>query len=136
MPATTFINMAVKDVAAATDFFRTLGLAVDDDFSDDNGARIVINDGTSVMLMVEPNFDAFVAPAERAATPAQREIIIGVSVDNRDEVDELVDRAIAAGAGTLGEPQDDGFMYMRGFLDLDGHQWSFLHMEMSAGGDG
>jgi predicted lactoylglutathione lyase len=23
-------------------------------------------------------------------------------------------------------------MYMRGFRDLDGHQWSFIHMEMSA----
>jgi predicted lactoylglutathione lyase len=23
-------------------------------------------------------------------------------------------------------------MYMRGFCDLDGHQWSFIHMDMSA----
>lgn len=23
-------------------------------------------------------------------------------------------------------------MYMRGFRDLDGHQWSFIHMDMSA----
>ena len=135
MTAATFINMAVKDLTAATVCFRTLGFAVDDDFSDDNGARVIINDGTSVMLMVEPNFEAFVAPAARAATPAQREMIIGLSADSRDQVDELVDRAIAAGGATLGEPRDDGFMYMRGFLDLDGHQWSFLHMDMSASED-
>jgi uncharacterized protein len=23
-------------------------------------------------------------------------------------------------------------MYMRGFRDLDGHQWSFIYMDMSA----
>ena len=33
---------------------------------------------------------------------------------------------------TLGEPEDQGFMYMRGFLDLDGHQWSFIYMDMAA----
>jgi hypothetical protein len=38
----------------------------------------------------------------------------------------------AAGGQALGEPQDDGFMYMRGFRDLDGHQWSFIYMDMSA----
>ena len=37
-----------------------------------------------------------------------------------------------AGAQALGEPEDQVFMHMRGFLDLDGHQWSFFHMDMSA----
>jgi uncharacterized protein len=32
----------------------------------------------------------------------------------------------------LGEPVDDGFMYMQAFRDLDGHQWSFIHMDLSA----
>jgi uncharacterized protein len=44
----------------------------------------------------------------------------------------LTDKALAAGAQALGEPEDQGFMSMRGFLDLDGRQWSFIHMDMSA----
>jgi uncharacterized protein len=39
---------------------------------------------------------------------------------------------LAAGAEVLGDAEDDGFMYMRGFRDLDGHQWSFIYMDMSA----
>jgi uncharacterized protein len=35
---------------------------------------------------------------------------------------------VAAGAEALGGAVDDGFMYMRGFRDLDGHQWSFIYM--------
>jgi hypothetical protein len=36
------------------------------------------------------------------------------------------------GGQALGEPVDDGFMYMQAFRDLDGHQWSFIHMDLSA----
>jgi predicted lactoylglutathione lyase len=59
-------------------------------------------------------------------------VIIGLSSDSRDDVDDRVDSAVAAGAQVLGDPEDDGFMYMRGFRDLDGHQWSFIYMDMSA----
>jgi predicted lactoylglutathione lyase len=57
---------------------------------------------------------------------------VGLSAERRGEVDDLTERALAAGAEPLGDPQDQGFMYMRGFRDLDGHQWSFIHMDMSA----
>ena len=58
--------------------------------------------------------------------------IVGLSADSRQQVDELTDKALAAGANELGEPQGEGFMYMRGFRDLDGHQWSFIHIDLSA----
>ena len=59
-------------------------------------------------------------------------MVVGLSAESREQVDDLVGKALAAGAQDLGEAQDDGFMYMRGFRDLDGHQWSFIHMDMSA----
>jgi uncharacterized protein len=57
---------------------------------------------------------------------------VGLSTESKEQVDDLTDKALAAGAQGLGEPEDDGFMYMRGFRDLDGHQWSFIYMDMSA----
>ena len=57
---------------------------------------------------------------------------MGLSAESREQVDELTGKALTAGAQALGEPEDQGFMYMRGFLDLDGHQWSFIHMDTSA----
>lgn len=59
-------------------------------------------------------------------------MIIGLSADSREQVDDLVHQAAAAGADVLGDPQDDGSMYMRGFRDLDGRQWSFIYMDMSS----
>jgi predicted lactoylglutathione lyase len=128
----TFVNLPVKDLARSTQFFTHVGFSFDPQFTDDNATRMIIGDETSVMLAVEPFFKGFVAPQDITDTSKTREVIVGLSADSREEVDELVGKAIAAGAQELGEPQDDGFMYMRGFLDRDGHQWSFVYMDMSA----
>jgi predicted lactoylglutathione lyase len=128
----TFINLPVRDLAASTAFFTAVGFTFDPVFTDENSTRMIISDESSAMLMAEPFFEAFVAPQDVADTSASREVIVGLSAESREEVDDLTERAIAAGAKSLGEPQDQGFMYMRGFRDLDGHQWSFIHMDMSA----
>ncbi|MGH9244602.1 MAG: VOC family protein [Acidimicrobiales bacterium] len=132
MPTQTFINLSVRDLAKATEFFTTVGFEFDPVFTDDNATRMIINENTSVMLAVEPFFRGFVSPQDIADTSKAREVIVGLSADTREQVDDLVDKALAAGGEGLGDAQDDGFMYMRGFLDLDGHQWSFIYMDMSA----
>jgi predicted lactoylglutathione lyase len=128
----TFINLPVKDLGRTTEFFTSLGFTFDPVFTDENATRMIISDDTSAMLVTEPFFKSFIAPVDIADTSKNREVIVGLSADSREQVDELVDKALAGGAEQLGEPQDDGFMYMRGFRDLDGHQWSFIHMDMAA----
>lgn len=132
MPTMTFINLPVKDLAKATEFFTRLGFSFDPQFTDENATRMIISEDTSVMLAVEPFFRGFIAPQDITDTSRSREVIVGLSAESRQQVDDLVGKAVSAGAHGLGEPQDDGFMYMRGFRDLDGHQWSFIYMDMSA----
>lgn len=128
----TFINLPVKDLAKSTKFFTAVGFSFDPVFTDDNATRMVISDEASVMLAVEPFFQGFITPQAIADTSRSREVVVGLSAESRDQVDDLVGKAVAAGAQDLGGSQDDGFMYMRGFRDLDGHQWSFIFMDMSA----
>jgi uncharacterized protein len=132
MAMQTFVNLPVKDLANATEFFTKLGFSFDAQFTDENATRMIVSDDTSVMLVVEPFFKGFIEPQEIADTSTSREVIVGLSADSREQVDGLADKALAAGGESLGEAQDDGFMYMRGFRDLDGHQWSFIHMDLSA----
>ena len=113
MSRMTFINLPVKDLAKATEFFTKLGFSFDPMFTDENATRMIVSDDTS-------------------DTAKSREVLVGLSAQSRQEVDDLADKAIAAGAHSLGDAEDDGFMYMRGFRDLDGHQWSFIYMDMSA----
>jgi predicted lactoylglutathione lyase len=128
----TFINLPVKDLTKATEFFTKLGFSFDEQFTDENATRMIVSDETSVMLVVEPFFKGFIEPQDIADTSRSREVIVGLSAERRDQVDELAEKALAAGAQALGEPEDQEFMYMRGFRDLDGHQWSFIYMDMSA----
>jgi uncharacterized protein len=57
---------------------------------------------------------------------------VGLSLESRAKVDEMVRKAVAAGGATYNEPQDHGFMYGHGFQDLDGHIWEFFFMEPNA----
>jgi uncharacterized protein len=132
MAMQTFINLPVKDLAKTTEFFRALGFSFDPQFSDENATRMIVSDDTSVMLLTEPFFRGFIEPQDVADTTSSREVIVGLSADSREQVDDLTEKALGAGAEALGEPDDQGFMYMRGFRDLDGHQWSFIHMDMAA----
>ena len=132
MSRTTFINLPVRDLAKATAFFTKLGFSFDAVFTDENATRMIISDDASVMLVTEPFFTGFIDPQDIVDTSKSREVIVGLSAESREQVDDLTDKALAAGAEVLGDAEDDGFMYMRGFLDLDGHQWSFIYMDMSA----
>jgi predicted lactoylglutathione lyase len=132
MATQTFVNLPVKDLTKATEFFTKLGFSFDEQFTDENATRMIVSDDTSVMLVVEPFFKGFITPQDITDTSKSREVIVGLSAESREQVDDLADKALAAGGRSLGEPEDQGFMYMRGFRDLDGHQWSFIHMDMSA----
>ena len=132
MAMQTFVNLPVKDLTKATEFFTKLGFSFDEQFTDENATRMIISDDASVMLVTEPFFKGFIDPQDIADTSKTREVLVGLSAESREQVDDLTDKALAAGAEVLGDAEDDGFMYMRGFRDLDGHQWSFVYMDMSA----
>jgi predicted lactoylglutathione lyase len=63
MSRMTFINLPVKDLAKARDFFGSIGFSFDEQFTDDNASRMIVSDDTSVMLAVEPFFKAFISPS-------------------------------------------------------------------------
>lgn len=60
-------------------------------------------------------------------------MINALSAPSRKAVDELVDKALAAGASEPQPARDLGFMYQRGFQDLDGHLWEIAHMDGEPG---
>ena len=67
------------------------------------------------MLAVEAILRGFIEPQEIADTSKSREVILGLSAESRGKFDELTGRVVAGGGKTIGEPEDQGFMYMRGF---------------------
>jgi predicted lactoylglutathione lyase len=57
-------------------------------------------------------------------------MIVTLQVERREEVDELLARALAAGAAEQRPPLDQGFTRSRAFADLDGHIWEVFWMNL------
>ena len=120
----------MKDLERTVDFFTALGFAFNPMFTDENATCMIVNDGTSVMLLVESYFATF-TKKPLADAHAVTETLLALSLDSRAEVDDFVAKALAKGAVEYAEPKDLGFMYQRGIADLDGHQWEVFFMDES-----
>ncbi|MFI1763419.1 VOC family protein [Streptomyces sp. NPDC020800] len=126
-----FVNLVTNDVAATKQFFTELGYGINPQFSTDECACVVISDTIVAMLMTPQHYSQFTD--KEIVDPAKSsEVLLCLSAESRAKVDELVDRAIAAGGTAHGEPQDHGFMYGRAFDDLDGHTWEVMWMDPAA----
>jgi predicted lactoylglutathione lyase len=128
MPTMIFVNLPVKDLARSRAFYGALGYSFNEQFSDENAACVVISDTIFLMILAEPFFKTF-TKKEIADESGVTEAILAISTDSREEVDQLVDKAFAAGAMESNDPDDQGFMYSRSFQDPDGHLWEVLWMD-------
>jgi predicted lactoylglutathione lyase len=126
-----FVNLPIKNMQRSKAFFAALGFSFNPQFTNEQGACMVISENIFAMLLVEPFFQSFTKKQIADATKTT-EVMIALSCESRAEVEELVRKALAAGGGTHSEPQDHGFMYTHGFQDLDGHIWEVAYMDMSA----
>lgn len=128
MVTKVFINVPVKDLAASMDFFGKLGFSFNEQFTNEQGACLQVTDTVSVMLLVEEFFQTFTNKEIVNATE-MTEVLTALSVESREAVDALLEKALEAGAEEAREPQDQGFMYSRSFEDPDGHIWEIFFMD-------
>ena len=129
-----FINLPVKDLNRSMAFFGQLGFTFNSMFTDENAACLIIGRDIYVMLLVEDFFKTF-TKKELADAARSTEVILALSVESREKVDELVHKALAAGGKPSNEADDKGFMYDWGFQDPDDHLWEVNWMDPAAIGE-
>lgn len=125
-----FVNLPVQDLKKSMDFFKSLGYTFNEQFCDETAACMVISETIYVMLLTHPKFQGF-TPNPISDAKRQSEVLVCLSCESRQQVDELVAKAKAAGGTTFKEPDDHGFMYGHSYQDLDGHIWELMHMDPS-----
>lgn len=125
-----FVNLPVKDLAAARTFYTGLGFTVNEEFSDTDVACIVVSDTIFVMLLVEKRFRDFVN-GEIADAHAVTEVLNTLTVDSPGGVDDLVAKALAHGGSPWRDRIVEGPMYGWSFADPDGHVWEVMHWDAS-----
>ena len=126
-----FVNLAVSDLKRSMEFFQQLGFDFNPQFTDENAACMVVSDEAFVMLLVEPFFKKF-TKREIANTATHTEALLALSCESREAVNEIVNKAVAAGGSHAIDPMDHGFMYGWSFYDPDGHHWEVMWMDPKA----
>ena len=130
-----FVNLPVTDLQRSTRFYEALGATRNPQFSDDTASCIVFSDTIHVMLLTHEKYLMF-SPRPIADAHETSQVLLCITADSRDEVDAMVDKAVAAGGVADPSPKDEyDFMYGRSFEDPDGHLWGVNWMDMAALGD-
>lgn len=126
-----YVNVPVKDLTRSIDFYTKVGFSFNQQFSNENATSIIVSDDILVMLLREDFFKNFTNKPIANAKDST-EVLISISAESREEVDEMVGLAIAAGGASPVPTQDHGWMYGRSFEDPDGHIWEVSYLDMSA----
>jgi predicted lactoylglutathione lyase len=122
-----FVNLPVKDLDASKAFFAELGFTFNPQFTNEAGACMVVEENIFVMLLTHPHFQSFINGEISDAT-STKEVLTAFSADSRQQVDETLRKALAAGGKPWKPIIDQGPMYGASFQDLDGHAWELVYM--------
>ncbi|MGG3508450.1 VOC family protein [Paenibacillus lautus] len=125
-----FVNLPVKDLEKTKDFFSKIGFEFNAQFTDKNAACLVIGDNIFAMLLTEDYFKTF-TKKDLSNAANTTEVILALSAESREQVDEIVNAALSAGGSPSNDPVDHGFMYGWSFQDPDGHLWEVMYMDQS-----
>lgn len=134
MPTQIFVNMQVKDLADSMSFFKKLGWNFNMQFTNEDAACLVISDTIYCMLHTPSSILRFLPNGKSAVDPTkQTEVLLAFSVDSREAVDVVYNKALLSGATECRAAEDHGFMVARSFNDLDGHIWEVFWMDPKHG---
>ncbi|WP_216917939.1 VOC family protein [Nocardia noduli] len=128
-----FLNLPVADLTRSKNFYEALGWKVNQDFTDENAACIVVDDNICLMLLTKEFFPTF-TKRPIADTVAAIGAAYALSLSSAAEVDSVTEAAV--GAGAIEEVNEDKRaqeaqvgMHGRTFIDPDGHQWEPFWMK-------
>ncbi|WP_267402615.1 MULTISPECIES: VOC family protein [unclassified Chryseobacterium] len=124
-----YVNLPVKDIQKTKEFWTNVGFSINDQISDEKAVCIVMGDNIQVMFLEEEFFQTF---SERPTPKGDTtQVLVAIGLDSREEVDQVVNAAVANGAYQHEESQDHGWMYQNSFWDINGHGWNVIFADPS-----
>jgi predicted lactoylglutathione lyase len=127
-----WLNLPVKDVAKAKDFFWKIGFSFNEQHDTPSSTCMVVGEGHFLVMIFEEMLFSSFSQNSITDTKSSSEVLISIDAESREEVDELAEKVKEAGGNVFAPPaESQGWMYGCGFADLDGHRWNVLFMDFS-----
>lgn len=130
-PRKLFVNIPVGDLQRAITFFEALDFTFNPQFTDPSATCMLVGEDAYFMLLTKERFTGF-SKRPMGEPRTETNALFALGVNSREEVDAMVQKAVAAGGSHAADPQDHGFMYGWSFYDLDGHHWEVFWMDPRA----
>ena len=123
-----FVNLPVRDLSTARAFYGALGFGFHEHFSDDGSSAVNLDDNIVLMLHTRERF-ADRVPGEVGDPSQGTTVVIRLTVGDRREVDELVEKALSAGGSRWLPAREMGASYTGSFADPDGNAWEITWLD-------
>ena len=133
-----WINLPVKNVQRSKAFFTAIGFIFNEPRSTGNEmACMYAGEKKTVIMLVEEKMFMGFSGNNLCDTSLSSEFLISYDAENREEVDDIAKKVIAAGGNLFSKPAEhQGWMYGCAFADSDGHRWNVVYMDHSKLGNG
>lgn len=125
-----WINLPVKDVQKSKAFFKEIGFTPNPNYQNEDAASFLIGEKEVVMMLFNEAIFKTFTRNEISNTKTGTEILLNIDAQSKAEIDEMAKTVKKAGGTIFADPNlSEGWMYVFGFEDLDGHRWSMLYMD-------
>lgn len=128
-----WVNLPVKDIQKAKEFFIAIGFSLNPGpGNSDVSASVTIGNKNVIIMFFEENLFRSFTGNNLPDTKQANEVLFSLSAESREEVDEWANKVKAAGGNVFSQPNESqGWMYGCAFADLDGHRWNILYMDLT-----
>lgn len=128
MKADVFVNLCVQDVKRSRSFFEKLGFEIKEEYSDDTGYCLSINERAYAMML---GLEKYMLFSKNTVVDSFKhtESIFSLDLKTPEKVDEILEKVKKLGGSEIGKASDDEYMYYRSFRDLDGHHFEVFAMK-------
>ena len=133
MTGTMWINLPSTNLPLAKKFFTHIGFEMNTCHEAPHMVSMFVGQNRVVVNLFESKlFQQFIGEYSVTDTMKSSEVLFSIGADSPEEVDRMARKITEAGGTLYSKPEyKEGWMYGFGFIDLDGHRWNILHMDMS-----
>ena len=121
------INLPVQNSELSKNFFKSLDLPLNEKLSDEKATCFNIDENIIIALLPVEHFSEIITN-NTVADMSTNEMLLAIGMETQQDVDDMLNKAVLAGANELHERVSLPDIYAGSFKDLDGHMWNIFYM--------
>jgi predicted lactoylglutathione lyase len=133
MKGPIWINLPSTNLPQAKNFFAEIGFEMNTMYEAPHMVSMYVGQNRVIVNLFDSKmFQGFIGGQTVTDAVKSTEVLFSLGAESPEEIDQMARKVKAAGGTIYAEPAEtDGWMYGFGFVDLDGHRWNGLYMDMS-----